>query len=52
MTTQCEAITLVSTYSNAHQCLKTSGIRKHGKRNLCAHHRSSSQTAERTQGRR
>lgn len=36
---QCEAWTLASTYTLAHRCLKTSGLKKVGKRWLCAHHR-------------
>jgi hypothetical protein len=36
---QCDATTLVSTYSSAHRCLKKSGIQKVGARFLCAHHR-------------
>lgn len=37
---QCDAKTLPSTYATAHQCLKTSGVKKIGKRNLCAHHQT------------
>ena len=39
MKMQCEAVTLVSTYSESHRCLKTKGILKTGQRRLCAHHR-------------
>jgi hypothetical protein len=37
---QCDAQTLSSTYSDAHRCLKKTGIKKVGKRALCMHHRS------------
>ncbi|MCX5795655.1 MAG: hypothetical protein NTY77_09195 [Elusimicrobia bacterium] len=37
---QCEAQTLASTYSEAHRCLKSSGLKKIGKRTLCVHHRT------------
>ncbi|MFA5140243.1 MAG: hypothetical protein WC728_13510 [Elusimicrobiota bacterium] len=37
---QCEAKTLSSTYSETHRCLKSTGLKKIGKRYLCAHHRS------------
>ncbi|MBI5625102.1 MAG: hypothetical protein HY924_15100 [Elusimicrobia bacterium] len=37
---QCDAVTLASTYAAAHRCLKKTGVRKIGKRNLCAHHRT------------
>ncbi|MFA6316160.1 MAG: hypothetical protein WC943_01985 [Elusimicrobiota bacterium] len=36
---QCDAMTLRSTYTAAHRCLKKTGVRKVGKKNLCAHHR-------------
>jgi hypothetical protein len=35
---QCEATTRASTYSKSHRCLKKSGVKKIGKRYLCAHH--------------
>lgn len=35
---QCEATTLASSYSEAHQCLKTAGVKSAGKSRLCAHH--------------
>jgi len=37
---QCDAKTLPSTYSEAHRCLKSTGLKKIGKRYLCTHHRS------------
>jgi hypothetical protein len=37
---QCDAITLASTYTVSHRCLKINGVRKTGKKNLCAHHRT------------
>jgi hypothetical protein len=37
---QCEATTLASTYSLSHRCLKNKGVKKAGKKNLCAHHTS------------
>ena len=37
---QCEATTLPSTYSQSHRCLKKKGVKKTGKRNLCAHHQN------------
>lgn len=37
--TQCDARTLTSTYSTPHRCMKRSGVKRIGKRNLCAHHR-------------
>ncbi len=37
---QCEAITQPSVYSKAHRCLKKNGIKKIGKRYLCAHHKN------------
>lgn len=37
---QCEAITLPSSYSEAHRCLKTSGVKKSGRKYLCAHHQT------------
>jgi hypothetical protein len=38
--TRCDALTLSSTYSAAHRCLKRTGVRKVGKKNLCTHHRA------------
>ncbi|MBI3553353.1 MAG: hypothetical protein HY077_12735 [Elusimicrobia bacterium] len=35
---QCQAVTLASSYTHAHQCLKTAGLKRSGKRILCAHH--------------
>jgi len=40
MKMQCEAITLVSTYSEAHRCFNKRGIKKVGKRHLCANHKN------------
>jgi hypothetical protein len=40
MKKQCEAVTLASTYTSAHRCLKTQGIKKTGRLCLCAHHRA------------
>lgn len=40
MNKQCEAVTLASTYSDAHRCLKRRGVKKTGKRRLCAHHQA------------
>lgn len=37
---QCEAVTVASTYSSAHRCLKRSVDPKSGKRRLCRHHKS------------
>ena len=37
---QCEAITQPSVYSKAHRCLKKNGVKKIGKRYLCAHHKN------------
>mgnify|MGYP001594481362 CR=1 FL=1 len=37
---QCDATTLHSTYSVAHRCLKKTGVRNVGKKNLCLHHRA------------
>ncbi len=37
---QCQAMTLASTYSTAHRCLKTNGVKKTGSKVLCAHHRT------------
>ena len=37
---QCDAVTLASSYSLAHPCLKKNGIKKVGKKQLCAHHRA------------
>ena len=37
---QCEAITQPSIYSKAHRCLKKNGVKKIGKRYLCAHHKN------------
>ena len=37
---QCDAKTLSSTYSDAHRCLKSTGLKKVGKRSLCMHHRT------------
>jgi hypothetical protein len=37
---QCDATTLHSTYSRAHRCLKKTGVKNVGKKNLCLHHRS------------
>ena len=36
---RCEGQAPRSTYTTAHQCLKTHGVEKDGKDNLCAHHR-------------
>jgi len=40
MKKQCEATTLPSTYSGAHRCLKRRGVKKAGKKSLCAHHQT------------
>jgi hypothetical protein len=40
MTKQCEATTLVSTYSDSHRCLKKRGVKQAGKRALCVHHQN------------
>ncbi|UPT72803.1 MAG: hypothetical protein M0D55_12825 [Elusimicrobiota bacterium] len=40
MKKQCDAVTPASTYTEAHRCLKKSGLKKSGKRRLCAHHKS------------
>ena len=37
---QCDAQTLPSTYSAAHRCLKSTGLKKIGKHYLCGHHRT------------
>ena len=37
---QCDAQTLSSTYARAHRCLKSSGLKRHGKNTLCTHHRA------------
>lgn len=37
---QCQAVTIASTYSASHRCLKRSGIRKVGVLFLCTHHRN------------
>ncbi|MBI5882415.1 MAG: hypothetical protein HZB91_04850 [Elusimicrobia bacterium] len=37
---QCDATTLHSTYSRAHRCLKKTGVKNMGKKNLCPHHRT------------
>lgn len=37
---QCEATTRASTYSGAHRCHKKNGVKKIGKRYLCAHHKN------------
>lgn len=37
---QCEAITQAACYSKAHRCLKKNGVKKIGKRYLCAHHKN------------
>jgi hypothetical protein len=37
---QCDALTLASTYSQAHRCLKLTDVKKVGKLTLCAHHRA------------
>jgi hypothetical protein len=37
---QCEAVTVASTYSAVHRCLKRSVGPKAGKRRLCRHHKS------------
>ncbi|MEK9144405.1 MAG: hypothetical protein AAB339_02205 [Elusimicrobiota bacterium] len=37
---QCEATTLPSAYAARHRCLKKNGVRKFGRRLLCAHHRN------------
>lgn len=37
---QCDAKTLTSSYSEAHRCLKNSGLKKVGDRLLCGHHRT------------
>jgi|GEM_PF-4738284 len=37
---QCDAQTLPSTYSEAHRCLKSTGLKRIGKRTLCMHHRT------------
>lgn len=43
MSPRCEALTLHSTYSDAHRCSKRdSGVRKVGRNFLCAHHRGAS----------
>ena len=39
---QCDAQTLASTYSDAHRCLKSTGLKRIGKRTLCMHHRTMS----------
>lgn len=36
---QCEADTPASTYTSAHRCLKRHGVKKAGRKSLCAHHR-------------
>jgi hypothetical protein len=35
---QCQAVTPVSTYSQAHRCLKRGVLRKRGGLYLCTHH--------------
>jgi len=35
---QCDATTIASTYSDSHRCLKRHGLKKVGRRILCAHH--------------
>ena len=37
---RCDATTLASTYSEAHRCLKGTGLKRIGKRTLCMHHRT------------
>lgn len=37
---QCDAMTLASTYSQAHRCLKTKGLKVVKRRRLCSHHRA------------
>ncbi len=37
---QCEAMTRSSTYSATHRCLKRNGVKKIGRRYLCAHHKN------------
>lgn len=44
---QCEALTLASSYSAAHRCLKVRGIKKMGPLQLCSHHRSARLSARR-----
>lgn len=36
----CQAVTQASSYTLAHPCLKKNGLKKVGKRYLCAHHRT------------
>jgi hypothetical protein len=43
---QCDAITLASTYSAPHRCLKTKGLVTVKKRRLCPHHRSAPADAQ------
>jgi hypothetical protein len=43
---QCQAVTIPSTYSASHQCLKRSGVHKVGPLFLCAHHRAAATRAE------
>lgn len=37
---QCQAVTLASTYSSSHRCLKRHGVLKTGAAYLCSHHRA------------
>ena len=37
---QCDATTLASTYTRAHRCLKTKGLKLVKRRRLCSHHRA------------
>ncbi len=40
MKDQCHAVTLASTYSDAHRCLKKIDLSRAGKKIHCAHHLS------------
>ena len=44
MKNQCEAITVASTYSASHRCLKKKAGSKVGKQSLCNHHKTAADT--------
>jgi GTP cyclohydrolase I len=37
---QCQAVTVASTYSASHRCLKQHGVQRSGASYLCSHHRA------------
>lgn len=37
---QCQAVTLASSYSSSHRCLKRNNVHKAGAAYLCSHHRA------------